>query len=116
MGNSAEDCAKELTVCGADAIGANCGSLDPIQTALVVSLLKSATKLPVLAQPNAGKANLIDGKAVFDMSPQDFAAGISKCIDAGAGLVGGCCGTTPAHIKAVADIISSKHKKLRTTD
>lgn len=108
MGNSAEDCAKQLSQAGADAVGANCGSIDPAQMAVVVSLLKSATTLPVLAQPNAGIPKLVEDKTVFEMSPTAFAAGIADCLRAGARLVGGCCGTTPEHIRAVADVL---HKK-----
>ncbi len=108
MGNSAKDCAKLLTDSGADAIGANCGSLDPFQTAAVVSLLKTETPLPILVQPNAGKPQLIDNKTIFEMGPESFASGIKECINAGARIVGGCCGTTPAHIQAVADILSKR--------
>ncbi|MHC4336529.1 MAG: homocysteine S-methyltransferase family protein, partial [Planctomycetota bacterium] len=95
MGNSAEDCAKRLTEAGADAIGANCGDIDPAQMAKIVSVLKSATRLPILAQPNAGKPKLVNDKTVFEMGPGDFAAGIAECLCAGARLLGGCCGTTP---------------------
>ena len=105
MGNSAEECAKSLTDAGADVIGANCGDLEPTQMAVVVSLLRSATTLPVLAQPNAGKPKLVNGLTVFEMSPAAFAEGIAKCLRAGAHLVGGCCGTTPVHIRAVANIL-----------
>ena len=105
MGNSAEDCAKSLTEAGADVIGANCGDLDPAQMAVVVSILKSATNKPILAQPNAGKPRLVDDKTVFEMAPADFAAGIAKCLHSGARLVGGCCGTTPEHIQAVAETL-----------
>jgi 5-methyltetrahydrofolate--homocysteine methyltransferase len=108
MGNSAEDCAKSLTDAGADVIGANCGDLDPSQMAVVVSLLKKATTVPILAQPNAGKPKLVDDKTIFEMSPKPFAAGIAKCIDAGATIVGGCCGTTPEHIRAVATLLNRK--------
>ena len=108
MGNSAEDCAKSLTEAGADVIGANCGDLDPAQTAVVVSILKSATTLPVLAQPNAGKPKLVDDKTIFEMEPAAFAAGITKCLQAGARLVGGCCGTTPEHIRAVAEMLDER--------
>lgn len=105
MGNSAQDCAKVLTDGGADVIGANCGDIDPTQMAAIVSLLRSATKLPILAQPNAGKPKLIDDKTVFEMLPGEFTAGIKECIRAGAKLVGGCCGTTPEHIRAVARLL-----------
>jgi 5-methyltetrahydrofolate--homocysteine methyltransferase len=107
MGNSAEDCAKSLTGAGADAIGANCGDLDPAQTAVVASMLKPATTVPILAQPNAGKPKLVGNKTVFEMAPTPFAAGIAKCLDAGATIVGGCCGTTPEHIRAVAEMLNN---------
>ncbi len=108
MGDSAEQCAKSLTDAGGDAIGANCGDLLPSQMAVVVSLLKAATPLPILAQPNAGKPKLIGEQTVFEMAPAPFAAGIAECLRAGARLVGGCCGTTPEHIAAVAAMLREK--------
>jgi 5-methyltetrahydrofolate--homocysteine methyltransferase len=108
MGNSAEQCAGTLTDAGADVIGANCGDLDPAQMAVIVSLLKSATTLPILAQPNAGKPKLVENRTVFEMAPEAFAAGIADCLRAGVHLVGGCCGTTPEHIRAVAKILDEK--------
>jgi len=103
MGNSAADCARALTQAGACAIGANCGDIDPFEMAEVVSLLHAATSLPIVAQPNAGKPRLVGRQALFDLSPGEFAAGISACRQAGAQLVGGCCGTSPAHIRAIAE-------------
>ena len=105
MGNSAKECATILTEAGASAIGGNCGDLDPLQMAEVVSLLQEATSLPIVAQPNAGKPKLVGDQTVFDMSPTEFASGISKCLQAGAQLVGGCCGTSPAHIRAVVEML-----------
>ena len=106
MGNSAADCAGELTAAGVDVIGVNCGDLDPQQTASVVAMLRAQTTLPILAQPNAGKPRLVDDRTVFDMAPVPFAQGIVQCVKAGATLVGGCCGTSPAHIRAVAKFLS----------
>jgi 5-methyltetrahydrofolate--homocysteine methyltransferase len=105
MGDSAQQCANSLTDAGADVIGANCGDIDPAQMAVIVSVLKSATSLHVLAQPNAGKPKLVGDETVFEMAPDDFAQGIEECIRAGASLVGGCCGTTPEHIVAVAGLL-----------
>lgn len=107
MGDTAEQCARQLTQAGADAVGANCGDLDPNQMAQVVALLKKATDLPILAQPNAGKPMLVEDKTVFDMPPTLFAEGILDCIRAGAQIVGGCCGTGPEHIKAVYEAIKT---------
>jgi len=108
MGNTAEECATKLTDAGADVIGVNCGDLDPSQMAMVVSLLKSATSLPILAQPNAGKPKLVNNQTVFDMGPKDFVAGIAKCLHAGAHLVGGCCGTSPEHIRTLANLLNER--------
>ena len=108
MGNSAEECATKLTDSGADVIGANCGDLNPSQMAVVVSMLKSATSLPILAQPNAGKPKLVNNRTLFNMDPKDFATGIAKCLDAGAHLVGGCCGTTPEHIRTLANLLNER--------
>jgi len=108
MGNSAQECARTLTDAGADVIGANCGDIDPAQMATVVSLLRSATTIPIVAQPNAGKPKLVDDKTIFKMAPEPFAAGITECVRAGARLVGGCCGTTPEHIRAVARLLRDK--------
>ena len=105
MGDPAGQCAKGLTDGGADVVGANCGEIDPAQMAVIVSVFKSATSLPVIAQPNAGKPQLVDNETVFKMEPDDFAKGIAECLSAGARIVGGCCGTTPEHIRAVADLL-----------
>jgi len=103
MGNAARDCAQALSEAGASAVGANCGDLDPFQMAEIVSMMRDATSLPVLVQPNAGKPRLVEKETVFDMSPPDFAEGVYQCVEAGARLVGGCCGTSPSHIRALAD-------------
>jgi methionine synthase I (cobalamin-dependent) len=105
MGNSVRDCAKELTKEGAWAVGANCGNIDPSQMAVIVSKMREVNSLPIIAQPNAGKPRVVDGRTVFDMTPADFTVGIRKCIQAGARLIGGCCGTSPAHIRAIADLL-----------
>ncbi len=105
MGDTAYDCAQALAEAGACAVGANCGSLDPVEMAAVVAAMREATPLPLIAQPNAGKARMIDKQAVYDMSPDDFAAGIRECARAGAKLLGGCCGTSPAHVRAMVALL-----------
>jgi len=101
MGDTAEQCARRLADAGADAVGANCGSLDPAQMANIVAILRAAIDLPIVAQPNAGLPKLVEDRTVFEMGSAAFAEGIAKCIEAGARIVGGCCGTTPEHIRAV---------------
>jgi 5-methyltetrahydrofolate--homocysteine methyltransferase len=103
MGNAAEECAMAITESGAQAVGANCGDIDPFQMAEIVSTMCSATDLPVVAKPNAGRPRFVDNKTVFDMPQPEFVKGIRACISAGAHMVGGCCGTSPEHICALAD-------------
>jgi 5-methyltetrahydrofolate--homocysteine methyltransferase len=108
MGNTARDCAQALTEAGADAVGANCGSLDPSEIAQVIAMMREVTPLPLVAQPNAGKARLVQKQLVFDMTPEAFAVGIKECVEAGARLVGGCCGTSPDHIRAMIEMLEGQ--------
>jgi len=105
MGDSAHDCAQALTEAGACAVGANCGSIDPLEMAGIVATMREATPLPIIAQPNAGKGRLVDKRLIFDMEPGTFAAGVRECVLAGARLVGGCCGTSPAHVGAMVGLL-----------
>jgi 5-methyltetrahydrofolate--homocysteine methyltransferase len=109
MGNSAQEVATALADAGVNAVGSNCGDLDPLETATVITLMKKSVDLPILAQPNAGKPKLVENRTVFDMTPEQFANGIAACLHAGANLVGGCCGTSPEHIECLARLI----KKVR---
>jgi len=102
MGDAAEDCALALSDAGADAGGANCGDLDPSQMAEVIRLMRNASTLPLVAEPNAGRPQLVAGETVFDMAAEPFAEGLADCVGAGARAAGGCCGTTPAHILATS--------------
>jgi 5-methyltetrahydrofolate--homocysteine methyltransferase len=113
MGNGAKESAIALIDAGASAVGANCGDLDPIQMAVIVAIMKQAVSMPILAQPNAGRPRLVKGKTVFNMTPEEFARGIETCIQSGANLLGGCCGTTPAHIQRVAELLNrTTHKEI----
>ena len=109
MGHRAADIAALLEKAGADVLGSNCGDLSPQEVAVIVASYKSASGLPVLAQPNAGKPRLDDNdQAVYDMPPDEFANGVAACLDAGATLVGGCCGTTPEHIRTLAELVANR--------
>ncbi len=105
MGNSTRECARALSEHGVIAIGANCGDLGPSQMASIIEILGKETSLPTLCMPNAGVPKLVNGQTVFDLPPQSFAAEISACIDAGVRLVGGCCGTSPEHIRALKSLV-----------
>ncbi|MBN1817568.1 MAG: homocysteine S-methyltransferase family protein [Sedimentisphaerales bacterium] len=93
---------------GLTAIGFNCGTLTMdqyIRLAETYSAALEDTNMLLLAEPNAGKPELIDAKAVYKLSPEEYAAAAKQIFDAGAGLLGGCCGTTPEHIKAMVKAI-----------
>jgi 5-methyltetrahydrofolate--homocysteine methyltransferase len=107
MGNSAAESARALVDSGAAGVGANCGEIDPAEIAEIVAVMKDAVSVPLIAEPNAGRPRVIDGKAQFDMTPAEFAHGVAACLRAGAGLVGGCCGTSPAHLREVAKLLKS---------
>lgn len=102
MGDTIEKAANDLTEAGADVIGSNCGTLDPAEMSGVIARLRATTDRPLAAQPNAGKPELSGGKVIYKLTPDEFAEGAAKCAEAGAIIVGGCCGTTPDHIAALA--------------
>ncbi len=102
MGDTVERAVEELAEAGADAIGANCGTIDPIEMSEVIARMRAITNMVLVAEPNAGKPELAAGEVTFKLSPEEFAKGAVKCVGAGATLIGGCCGTTPAHIAALA--------------
>ena len=102
MGVSPQDAAVALVGAGADVVGANCGTkMMPPDFVEVVSAMKANVAVPIIVQANAGQPELVDGRAVYRLSPEQFAAGMREVISAGASIVGGCCGTTPAHLAAL---------------
>ncbi|MDD3114877.1 MAG: homocysteine S-methyltransferase family protein [Anaerovibrio sp.] len=99
-GSDPQTAAVTLDAMGADIIGINC-SLGPEQLVPIVKVIAENTAKPISVQPNAGMPQLIDGKTVFPMSPEDFGTWAPKLVQAGASYIGGCCGTTPEHIAAI---------------
>lgn len=89
-----------------DAIGMNC-SLGPEQMIGISARMAKTASLPMLVMPNAGLPKLVDGKTAYDVTPDDFAASMVKIASAGARILGGCCGTTPAHIEAMIKAVKA---------
>ena len=87
---------------GADAVGVNC-SAGPDKMIEIVRLMKEYAYVPVLAKPNAGIPKLVDNKTVFPMEAEEFSEEMIKLVEAGASIVGGCCGSTPEHIRQLAE-------------
>ena len=99
-GSSPEQAARLLTEWGADAIGVNC-STGPATVLTAIECMRKATTLPLAAMPNAGMPRAVEGRNIYLCSPEYMASFARKAIAAGAQIVGGCCGTTPNHIRAM---------------
>lgn len=93
--------AKALTEAGVDGLGCNCG-VGPEQLLSLLPQFLSNTNLPLLMSPNAGLPVFRDGKTCYDVTPEDFAASMRQLYTGGVAGLGGCCGTTPEHIRAMA--------------
>ena len=101
MGTTPEQAAETLAAAGADVIGANCGQ--GIESYVpICARLYAATSLPIWIKPNAGLPQMVDGRAIYHTTPQDFAAYTKPLIDAGASFIGGCCGSNPDFIREIA--------------
>jgi homocysteine S-methyltransferase len=105
-GSQAEDFARELDQWGADVIGLNC-STGPAALLDAIERLAAATSRKLSAQPNAGLPDMIQGRSIYLCSPEYMASYARQFIDAGVRLIGGCCGTTPAHIQAIKAAVRS---------
>jgi methionine synthase I (cobalamin-dependent)/5,10-methylenetetrahydrofolate reductase len=99
-GASAETAAKRLTEWGADVVGCNC-SAGPATVLSVIERMRGVTTLPLAAMPNAGMPRSVDGRNIYMASPEYMASFARKFVKAGATFVGGCCGTTPTHTRAM---------------
>ena len=100
----AEQAAQQLPALGADAVGVNCGQ-GPELYESVIARMKMLTDAPLIAKPNAGMPEMQpDGRAVYAMTPTRFAREMRKLQKAGASILGGCCGTTPEHIRALREM------------
>lgn len=104
FGTPPETAVVVLQSLGVDAIGINC-STGPMEMVELVEKMAQYSTVPILAKPNAGLPELEDDKTVYKMTPQEFADAAVALVNAGASIVGGCCGTTPEHIKALSNAV-----------
>lgn len=91
-----------------DALGINCG-LGPVQMLPIAEKLVKYASIPVIVTPNAGLPRSENGKTVYDIGPEDFALAMKDILKLGVSMVGGCCGTTPAHIAALKEVTKGRH-------
>ena len=111
-GTDPQSAAILLEALGADVIGVNC-SLGPEQLLPIVQALAANCRVPISVQPNAGMPYLENGETKFPMGPEDFGLWGPKLLAAGATYLGGCCGTTPEHIKALSEAVKGKDEPVR---
>ena len=106
-GTSPEIAMVVLEHMGADIVGVNC-STGPLAMIPLVKAMLPYADIPIMVKPNAGMPELENGETVYKMTPEEFADACEQLVDAGASVVGGCCGTRPDHIKALADCMRGK--------
>ena len=106
MGIDPEVAAEFMQERGVDIVALNCGTGMDMNRALEgVKRYRSVTDLPIMVQPNAGQPKLIDMQVVYDEEPEHMSAGVKPLLDAGASIIGACCGSTPDHIRAFRQVV-----------
>lgn len=101
MGVEPERAVEFMEANGANIVALNCGTgMDMARARIAVERYKRVTRLPVMVQPNAGQPKLVNMKVVYDETPEQMVQGLEPLLEAGANIVGGCCGSTPNHIRA----------------
>jgi 5-methyltetrahydrofolate--homocysteine methyltransferase len=107
MGVAPADIVMPLCEAGAVIVGTNCGNGSERMTAIVAQLHAAAPEVPILVHANAGMPVSIEGRDIFPETPEQMAAHVPALVQAGARILGGCCGTTPAHIAAIRAAIGN---------
>jgi 5-methyltetrahydrofolate--homocysteine methyltransferase len=101
MGVDAERAAAFMQEHGVDIVALNCGTgMDMLRARQAVERYRKVTDLPVMVQPNAGQPKLVNMKVTYDETPEHMAPGVAPLLDVGVNIIGGCCGSTPEHIRA----------------
>ena len=112
MGVRPAQAARALDEAGADLVGANCGSgIEHVM--LIAREMRPATHRPLWIKPNAGVPELVKGETVFRDTPEQMAARVPALVEAGANVIGGCCGTTPEHIRRIAAAVDEARDTAR---
>ncbi len=109
MGDTADTCGAALDEAGADVVGCNCGAGVTHVLPTVVAL-RAATSRPLWVKPSAGSPELEDGRLVYSLTPDEFIHHVPALIDAGANIIGGCCGIGPEHIRKLSAMVERRHR------
>ena len=109
-GTSPADAAAKLVAAGADVVGCNCGDGGPGRVPAILAEMRTATQAFLVAYPNAGIPKVVGDKTVYDLTPDAMAAAFPAIVAAGACIVGACCGSTPAHIRKIAETVRGQRR------
>jgi 5-methyltetrahydrofolate--homocysteine methyltransferase len=104
-GTSPEEAARVLRQAGADVVGCNCGDGGPGRVPFILREMQQAAPGFLVAYPNAGLPRIVNGRSIYDLSPEGMAVAYPDILAAGAKVVGACCGSTPEHIKRIVEVV-----------
>ena len=114
MGTSPEQAAEFMAEAGCDIMALNCGTgIDMWRAVDTAKRYRSVSGLPIMAQPNAGLPVLENMKVLYKETPEEMAQGLETLLDAGVAIVGGCCGSTPAHIRKFREVLDGARTQSR---
>jgi 5-methyltetrahydrofolate--homocysteine methyltransferase len=112
MGVSPQQMAETLIAFGADIIGANCGTGYEDMIEITRMIREVSSNIPIIIQANAGLPIIENGELIYSETPEKIKEIIPKLIDAGANIIGGCCGITPEHIKVISQIVQERNQRI----
>jgi 5-methyltetrahydrofolate--homocysteine methyltransferase len=108
-GVSPAEVAGGLLAAGADVVGMNCGR-GPDRAIVIIREMRKVTDAPLVAYPNAGLPITTGAAVIYELGPEEMAREYPALLDAGANIVGACCGSNPAHIRRIAEVVRSYRK------
>lgn len=108
-GESPADVARNLLAAGADVVGMNCGR-GPDRAVVIIREMRQVANVPLIAYPNAGLPITSGDRVTYELDPEAMAKQYPALLDAGSNIVGACCGSTPEHIRRIADVVRSRQK------
>jgi len=109
-GESPAEVARHLLAAGADVVGMNCGR-GPDRAVTIIREMRTVTDAPLVAYPNAGLPVTVGGRTTYELGPEEMAKDYPALLDAGASIVGGCCGSGPEHIRLIADVVRARRPR-----
>ncbi len=109
-GTTPAQAARLLLDAGADVVGCNCGDGGPTRAAVIIREMRQATGGILVAYPNAGLPRIVEDRTLYELPPEAMAEAYAPILEAGANVVGACCGSTPEHIRRIADVVRGRRR------